>query len=236
MYKNLALEPSIVLHTRPFKETSLLVDLFTRNHGKISVIAKGAQRPKSKIGTIKTPSCLFFVSCTGRGELKTLTHCEIKEYFFPIAEAFNSVVYLNELLIKLLEKEDPHPEIFDHYLIVCGSLKSNKKEKLEKNLRSFELTLLKEIGYGLNLNFEGNSDIEIKEDTSYKFVPSVGFLPQTKSESNKNNFSGRDILNLSTGNFSSPDTLLASKQIMRQAIDFHLGNKTLKIREYLSQG
>ena len=225
-----------MLHTRPFKETSLLVDLFTRNHGKISVIAKGAQRPKSKIGTIKTPSCLFFVSCTGRGELKTLTHCEIKEYFFPIAEAFNSVVYLNELLIKLLEKEDPHPEIFDHYLIVCGSLKSNKKEKLEKNLRSFELTLLKEIGYGLNLNFEGNSDIEIKEDTSYKFVPAVGFLPQSNSESNKNNFSGRDILNLSTGNFSSPDTLLASKQIMRQAIDFHLGNKTLKIREYLSQG
>ena len=223
-----------MLHTRPFKETSLLVDLFTRNHGKISVIAKGAKRPKSKIGIIKTPSCLFFISCIGRGQLKTLTHCEIKEYFFPIAEAFNSVVYLNELLIKLLEKEDPHPEIFDHYLIVCGSLKSKNKEKLEKNLRSFELTLLKEIGYGLNLNFEGNSDIEIKEDTSYKFVPSVGFLPQTKSESNKNNFSGRDILNLSTGNFSSPDTLLASKQIMRQAIDFHLGNKTLKIREYLS--
>ena len=207
-----------------------------RNHGKISVIAKGAKRPKSKIGIIKTPSCLFFVSCTGRGELKILTHCEIKEYFFPIAEAFNSVVYLNELLIKLLEKEDAHPEIFDHYLIVCGSLKSKNKENLEKNLRSFELTLLKEIGYGLNLNFEGNSDIEIKEDTSYKFVPSVGFLPLTKSESNKHNFSGRDILNLSTGNFSSPDTLLASKQIMRQAIDFHLGNKTLKIREYLSQG
>lgn len=225
-----------MLHTRPFKETSLLVDLFTRNHGKISVIAKGAKRPKSKIGIIKTPSCLFFVSCTGRGELKILTHCEIKEYFFPIAEAFNSVVYLNELLIKLLEKEDAHPEIFDHYLIVCGSLKRKNKEKLEKNLRSFELTLLKEIGYGLNLNFEGNSDIEIKEDTCYKFVPSVGFLPLTKSESNKHNFSGRDILNLSTGNFSSPDTLLASKQIMRQAIDFHLGNKTLKIREYLSQG
>ena len=225
-----------MLHTRPFKETSLLVDLFTRNHGKISVIAKGAKRPKSKIGIIKTPSCLFFVSCTGRGELKTLTHCEIKEYFFPIAEAFNSVVYLNELLIKLLEKEDAHPEIFDHYLIVCSSLKRKNKEKLEKNLRSFELTLLKEIGYGLDLNFEGNSDIEIKEDTSYKFVPAVGFLPQSNSESNKNNFSGRDILNLSTGNFSSPDTLLASKQIMRLAIDFHLGNKTLKIREYLSQG
>ena len=122
-----------MLHTRPFKETSLLVDLFTRNHGKISVIAKGAKRPKSKIGIIKTPSCLFFVSCTGRGELKILTHCEIKEYFFPIAEAFNSVVYLNELLIKLLEKEDAHPEIFDHYLIVCSSLKRKNKEKLEKN-------------------------------------------------------------------------------------------------------
>ena len=89
-------------------------------------------------------------------------------------------------IVKLLEKEDPHPEIFDHYLIVCGSLKSKNKENLEKNLRSFELTLLKEIDYGLNLNFEGNSDIEIKEDTSYKFVPSVGFLPQTKSESNNN--------------------------------------------------
>ena len=223
-----------MLHTRPYKETSLIVNLFTRNHGRVSVIAKGAQRPKSKIGVIKTPSCLFSVSCSGKSELKNLTYCEIEEYFSPIAKAFNSVIYLNELLIKLLEKEDAHPEIFDHYLIVCGSLNNKNKENLEKNLRSFELTLLKEIGYGLNLKFEGNSDIEIKEDTNYKFDPLLGFLPENSSEHNKNNFSGRDILNLARGNFSSSDTLLASKQIMRQAIDYHLGNKTLKIREYLS--
>ena len=153
MFKTLTLEPAIVLHTRAYKETSLIVDIFTRNYGRISIIAKGVKRPKSKLGVIKTPSSLFLISCRGRSDLKTLTHCELNKYFDLSPKSFNSLVYLNELLVKLLEKEDSHPEIFDHYLKVCDCLSSLSGKALEVHLRAFELNLLKEIGYGLDLRF-----------------------------------------------------------------------------------
>ena len=121
--------------------------------------------------------CLFLISCRGKGDLKTLTHCEISTYFDPSSENFNSLIYLNELLIKLLEKEDPHPEIFDHYLKVCDFLKHLGKKDLGTHLRFFELNLLKEIGYGLDLKFEANSNNEIKEENRYAFNPIIGFQP-----------------------------------------------------------
>ena len=234
MFKTLTLEPAVVLHTRAYKETSLLVDTFTRNYGRISTIAKGAKRPKSKLGVIKTPSSIFLISCRGRSELKTLTHCELNKYFNLSPKSFNSLVYLNELLVKLLQKEDSHPEIFDHYLQVCDCLTNLNGKDLEIHLRLFELSLLKEIGYGLDLKFEANSSNEIKEERIYRFDPIIGFQSADDELNKKNYYTGKDIINFSKGDLSSPETLLASKQIMREAIDFHLGNKPLKIREYLS--
>ena len=183
---------------------------------------------------IKTPSSLFFISFRCRSELKTLTHCELNKYFDLSANRFNSLVYLNELLVKLLEKEDSHPEIFDHYLKVCNCLSSLSGKALEVHLRAFELNLLKEIGYGLDLRFEANSNNEIKEEKVYGFDPIIGFKPVDDDPNKKNYYTGKDIINFSKGDLSSPETLSASKQIMREAIDFHLGNKPLKIREYLS--
>jgi len=234
LFKTLTLEPAIVLHTRAFKETSLIVDAFTRNYGRISIIAKGAKRPKNKLGVIKTPSSLFLISCRGRSELKTLTHCELNKYFDLSPKSFSSLVYLNELLVKLLEKEDSHPEIFDHYLKVCDSLSEPGRGSLEVHLRTFELNLLKEIGYGLDLKFEANSNNEIKEEGLYGFDPIIGFQPVNDESNRKNHYTGKDIINFSKGDLSSPESLSASKQIMREAIDFHLGNKPLKIREYFS--
>lgn len=235
--KKITLEPSFVIHTRAFSETSLIADLFTRNHGKLSVIAKGARRPKSKLKVIQTPSSLFSVSCLGRNELKTLIDCEITEYFDPSPESYNCLVYLNELLSKLLEKEDAHEKIFDQYLNVCRFLKDADKNELEINLRMFEFTLLKEIGYGLDFINEASSRKKISELSTYKFDPTLGFLPLLESDvvTDKNHFSGKDILNFSKGNLENTDSRKASKQIMRQALDFHLGSKSLKIREYLSK-
>ena len=229
------LEPAFVLHLKKFKETSLIIDLFTRKKGKISVIAKGAQRPKSKLRVIKTPSSLFSISCIGKGELKTLTHCEIKEYFTTANKSYNCLVYLNELLVKFLEKEDPHIEVFDQYLEVCKSLYKSNEEDLEINLRFFELTLLREAGYGLNFS-EANTEKEIKNNYIYKFDPEVGFLMLGSQDSNhqKGYFKGEEIIKFSRGDLKKIETRKVSKQIMRQALDFHLGNKNVKIREYLS--
>ena len=93
---------------------------------------------------------------------------------------------------------------------------------------------MKEIGYGLDLKFEANSNNEIKEEKVYGFDPIIGFQPVDDESSKKNYYAGKDIINFSKGALSSPEPLSASKQIMREAIDFHLGNKPLKIREYLS--
>jgi len=234
--KKITLEPAFVIHIRAFKETSLMVELFTRSKGKISVIAKGARRPKSNLKAIKTPSSLFSVTCVGKSELKTLINCEIKEYFDPSSNSFNCLVYLNELLVKLLEKEDAHQEVFDQYINVCRSFRESCKTELEVNLRLFEFILLKEIGYGVDLKNEANSEKKINKDFLYTFDPFSGFLPYSESTFNNDEklYKGKDILNFSEGDLTNSDTRIAAKQIMRKAMDFHLGNKNIKIREYLS--
>ena len=236
MDRKITLEPSFVIHTRPFQETSLIADMFTRSYGMVSVLAKGARRPKSKLKIIQTPSSLFSISWIGKNELKTLIDCEIKQYFDSPPRSYNALVYLNELITKLLQKEDPHEEIFDQYLKVCNFLKEANKGELEVNLRMFELILLREIGYGLDLINEASSKKKINEDSTYRFDPTTGFLLLTESdqEAEKSLFKGRDILNFSRGNLENLNTRKASKQIMRQAIDFHLKTNSLKIREYLS--
>ena len=117
---------------------------------------------------------------------------------------------------------------------MCDCLSNLSGKELEIHLRAFELNLLKQIGYGLDLKFEANSNNEIKEEGVYGFDPIIGFQPVNDGSNKKNCYSGKDIINFCKGDLSSPETLLASKLIMREAIDFHLGNKPLKIREYLS--
>ncbi|MDP6181912.1 MAG: DNA repair protein RecO, partial [SAR86 cluster bacterium] len=164
MVKRVNLEPAFVLHTRAFKETSLLVDLFTKNLGRINVVANGARKPKSPLRSVLTPTSLFAVSFSGKTELKNLNACELlNHYSLSMPVSFNSIVYVNELLIKATEKEDPHEEIFNQYQLLYEGL-SEKKERIEIEvlLRSFELVLLQELGYGIDLSFESISGNQIK--------------------------------------------------------------------------
>ena len=238
LVKRVNLEPAFVLHTRAFKETSLLVDLFTKNLGRINVVAKGARKPKSPLRSVLTPASLFAVSFSGKTELKNLNACELlNHYSLSMPVSFNSIVYVNELLIKATEKEDPHEEIFNQYQLLCEGL-SNKKESIEIEvlLRSFELVLLQELGYGIDLSFESISGNQIKPKDKYIFDPSLGFTKlQTDSIKSNGVFLGKDILNFSNGDLSEKDSRMASKQIMRLALDHHLGNKSLNIRKYLSK-
>jgi len=236
MLKTVTLEPAFVIHTQSFRESSVIAVLFTRHYGKISVIAKGAQRPKSKFKFIKTPATLFSISSRGKTDLQTLIHCEITEYFDPSPNSYNFLVYLNELLTKMLEREDAHIEVFDQYLSICRSLNNSDKREIEANIRLFEVILLREAGYGLDFKSEAHSKESIKEDSTYKFDPMSGFLrlKEQIDSGHGNRFEGKDIINFSRGDLSSSSTRKASKEIMRRALDFHLGPKKIKIREYLS--
>ena len=238
LVKRVNLEPAFVLHTRSFKETSLLVDLFTKNLGRINLVANGARKPKSSLRSILTPTSLFAVSFSGKTELKNLNACELlNHYSISMSVALNSIVYVNELLIKATEKEDPHEEIFNQYQLLCEGLagKTDKVE-IEVLLRTFELVLLQELGYGIDLSFESISGNRIKPNNNYMFDPSLGFTKlQTDSIKANGVFLGKDILNFSSGDLTEQDSRLASKKIMRLALDYHLGNKSINIRKYLSK-
>jgi DNA repair protein RecO (recombination protein O) len=231
------LEPAFILHTRSFKETSLIVDAFTENFGKISFVAKGAKRPKSSLRVIQTPSSVFSISFTGRSDLKNLTHCEIIDHFRLSSKvALSCIIYLNELLTKTLEKEDPHPEIFNQLKLLYYNLSQDQdQEAIELQLRSFELILLQELGYGIDLESEALTGKPIDADSFYNFDPTLGFtnLGADADKPMTNSFSGQDILNFAKGNLVNASSRNASKRIMRRALDFHLGNKTLNIRKYL---
>jgi len=227
--RKILLEPALVLHRRPFKETSLIIDFFTKSKGIISAVAKGAKRPKSPLRLLQTPGALLSVSLSGKGSLMNVSHCEITRLFNLKNSSLSSLVYLNELLMKFLEKEDPHEEIFDQYLSVCELLGSNSSENIERKLREFELILLREIGYGINLEFESLTNEPIEEEKSYSFSPSSGF----KETNSTKGIKGLDIINFSKGNFENISTRRSAKKIMREAIDFHLGNKNLNLRQFL---
>ncbi len=232
------LEPAFVLHTRAFKETSLIVDLFTKNLGRINVVAKGARRPKSPLKSVLTPSCLFAVSFSGKSELKNLNACELlNHYSLSRPASFNSIIYVNELLIKATEKEDPHKRVFNQYQLFYEGLTVSKKGvEIEVLLRSFELLLLEELGYGIDLEFETISGDKIRPEISYEFDPSLGFTKlQNDLIKSKEVFLGKDILNFASGDLTEPSSRFTSKKIMRLALDYHLGNKSINIRKYLSK-
>ncbi len=231
------LEPAFVLHSRPYQETSLIIDFFTKSYGRLNAIAKGAKRPKSPLRSVLTPACKLAVSMTGKSELKNLSSVEIVDHFhLSDGISLNSIIYINELISKATEKEDPHENIFLEYEILLRNLNASKgSEQLEKHLRNFELNLLQEMGYGIDLTREAESNIRIDSDKRYRFDPDKGFSSINENDLTQISFLGQDILDFSQGQFEKKATRDASKIIMRLALDYHLGNKTLNIRKYLTK-
>ena len=234
---NVSLEPAFVLHTRPYQETSILVDLFTRSYGRLNAIAKGAKRPKSPLRSVLTPASKLSVSLSGKSELKTLSSVEIIDHFqLNNGVSFNSIIYVNELIIKATEKEDPHAVIFDDYEILLKKLSHQSDQvDMEQNLRNFELNLLQEMGYGIDLSRDAGTNKKIEKDCIYRFYPDKGFTIDKDKVASQKSLTGLDIINFREGNFDKKETRDASKTIMRMALDFHLGSKTLNIRKYLTK-
>ena len=233
----ISLEPAFVLHTRPYQETSLIVDFFTRSYGRINAVAKGAKRPKSPLRSVLTPFSKLSISLAGKSDLKTLSSAEILDHY-PISSGnfLNSLVYINELITKATEKDDPHLTIFDKYHFFLESIsKKDHDEDLEMLLRDFEMTLLQEMGYGIDLIRDAETNENIQEETSYRFDPNKGFTMIHAGNQSKISFLGRDIIDFCEGRFEKQAVRNSSKTIMRIALDYHLGNKSLNIRKYLTK-
>ena len=214
-----------LLHQRPHGETSLIVDVFTKKNGKMSIIAKGAKKPKSKFFGYLTPFTKLKITYTGRSELKTLTNIdrEFSESTNSLSKTSYSLLYINELLIRLLPKDAVHEDLF--LLYENFLLKIHSGENIELTLRSFELDMLEMLGYGLDFENEIDKNQSIDINKNYSFIPERGFR-----ESKNSNFSGKDIINIRMRNLSEVSKKHV-KHITEESIHFCLDGKNLSSRE-----
>ena len=214
-----------LLHQRPHGETSLIVDVFTKKNGKMSIIAKGAKKPKSKFFGYLTPFTKLKITYTGRSELKTLTNIDrdFSESTNSLSKTSYSLLYINELLIRLLPKDAVHEDLFKLYESFLVKIHSG--ENIELTLRSFELDMLEMLGYGLDFENEIDKNQSIDVNKNYSFIPERGFR-----ESKNSNFSGKDIINIRMRNLSEVSKKNL-KQITQESIHFCLDGKSLSSRE-----
>jgi DNA repair protein RecO (recombination protein O) len=213
------------LHQRSYGETSIIADVFTQKSGKISFIAKGAKKPKSKFFGYLVPFQKLKITCSGRSELKTLTSIDrdLASNSNTFSKVSYSLLYINELLMKLLPKDAKHEELFvlyDEFL-----KKINKNNNLEISLRHFELDLLDMLGYGFDYDSEIDSNDPIEAELSYVFVSERGFR-----KSNNSSLKGQDIMSIKKRKLEDVP-LKYLKEITTKAIGICLEGKDLASRK-----
>jgi DNA repair protein RecO (recombination protein O) len=221
-----------VLHSRHYRDTSALLEVLTPEHGRLSLVARGARRSvRGRSGAaILQPFIPLLLSFSGRSELKTLTASEVAgEVQVLRGDRLFSGLYLNELLLRLLHRNDAHPGLFVAYGEAVAALAS--RESMDDILRRFEFNLLEELGYGFDLRVDGHSGEDVSESRWYHYQQEFGLVQQhAATDPDQPVFAGGDLLAIAAGEHSD-STRLAAKRLLRQALAGHLGAKPLKSRE-----
>lgn len=228
-------ESGFVLHVTPYRETSLLVDLFTRHQGRVRCVAKGFRKPNKRgISRALFPYTEHQFSWQGRGDLKTLTAADAlgAPVFLQQETAFTGL-YINELLYRLLHEHDPHEYLYQQYRQFLEQLAGSGTDELM--LRRLEMLLLDELGYGLVLD----ADIQgqaIAPDRQYQYIPEQGLVELINQQNSTGApLNGADLVSMVNGDFSQRAVMQAAKQLTRRVIDFYLGGKQLHSRELYRQ-
>jgi DNA repair protein RecO (recombination protein O) len=224
-------QPGFVLHSYPYKETSLIIDVFSRDHGRVALVAKGAKRPHSKLrGALQTFQPLS-LSWSGKSEVRTLTDAEWVGGLLPLEKsALLCGFYLNELLVKLLAREDAHPALFDHYVATLNKLAHGENAPIV--LRQFERVLLRQTGVAGNWSHCVVSGKTVQADGIYVVDPEQGTRPERISD-RAPKVSGKTLLDMEREDYSDPTTQLQSKFLMRYLLAHHLGGAQLNTRQIL---
>lgn len=221
--------PAWLLHATPYRETSLVVDLFTREHGRIAAVAKGAKRPRSSLRAVLLQFQPLRVSWTGRRELRTLTGAEWSGGApAPQGDALLCAFYLNELLMRLLAREDPHPGLFDAYAEAIEQLGTPNPR--DETLRRFEWALLREIGYAPDLEHDA-ANRPIDPEQHYSWRPGEGFVAGDVGVDVA--VSGGVLLDLAAGRAAPPASRQQAKYLTRAILAHHLDGAPLSTRQIL---
>lgn len=226
----ISLQPAFVLHHRPYRESSLLLDLLTLEHGRISAIARGVRAARSRTRALLQPFVPLLVSLQGKSELVTLSGVETQKASLLLkGSALLSAFYLNELLMRVLHKHDSHPQLYTIYHETLIELQSNQFQ--QKTLRIFEKKLLEELGYGLQLQYDIPDKQPIIADKNYRFIPEQGFVEHQADAIQSGIFSGKSLLALANEELHDTDCLRDAKRLMRMALAPLLGYQQLHSRK-----
>lgn len=224
-----------ILHTRAYGETSQLVDLLSGETGRLRVVARSSRKPRrSGAGPLQAFVPLL-ASWRGRGDLKTLTNYEPVSHTPPLqGDALYIGLYVNELLCRLLPDFIPLPELFFQYQSLLELLGQN--EDMEPALRTFEMLLLDEMGYGLNLQTDVSGSEPIRADRHYRYCPGEGFLALEAVVGKRTDiYTGVQLQAIADHRFDQAEIRQCAKRLLRGILAEHLGNRPLHSRELFKQ-
>ncbi len=224
-------QPAFVLHTYPYRETSLIVEVFSRDLGRVALVARGARRPKSAVRGLLLSFQPLSLSWFGKSELRTLHSAEWQGGQPQLkGMALICGFYLNELLLKLLHRDDPHEQLFDHYQEALRLLSVSHDHAAI--LRRFEKRMLQELGYALTLDREAETGAPVEAGERYVYVIERGPLRHSAAQIGVE-LRGKTLLDLHADDYSDPVTLQQGKALMRTLLNHLLGDQPLHTRQLL---
>lgn len=229
-------QQAYVLHTRPYRETSLLVEVFSRDYGRVALLARGARRPRSALRGLLMGFQPLELSWSGKGEVLNLIRAEWQGgqpllMGLPLFCGY----YLNELLLRLLPREDPHPFLFERYAQILLHLgQSPRHQVAEADLRCFERALLGDLGYGLQLDRDWQG-AAIDPAAAYRYEMERGPVGLAAGEAGGWIISGQTLLDMTRDDYSRPVSRSEAKQLMRRLLAYYLDGVELESRKLFKE-
>ena len=224
-------QPAFILHHRPFRDTSQILDVLSRDHGKLALVARGSRAARSRLRGVLRPFMPLAMSWVQRSDLGTLTGAEMHGAPLRLSgDALLSGFYVNELLLHFLHRHDPQPEIFGIYERAIQALAL--AGDLAPCLRRFEVELLRQLGYAINLDHEAGSHEPLQKEQHYEYRFEQGPVRVSRSDGPLV-FNGRQLIAIAEQRFDEPDVLRAANRLLREVVGFHLDGKELQSRKVL---
>lgn len=224
-------QPAYILHHRPFRDSSQILDVVTRDHGKLALVARGSRGSKSRLAGVLRPFLPLRVSWVAKSDLGTLTGAEAAGAPSGLrGDALLSAYYVNELMLHFLHRHDPQPEIYELYAQAVQSLCG--ASDVAACLRHFEIEFLSLLGYAVTFDREAGSGLDVDPDGNYDYRVEEGPVRVERSQGPLV-FRGATLLAIGAGEFDNPEVLRAANRLLRDVIAFHLGGKELQSRKVL---
>jgi DNA repair protein RecO (recombination protein O) len=225
-------EPVFILHSYPFRETSLLLEVFSRNHGRLPLVARGARRPRSQLRGLLMNFQPLRLAWFGKGEVRTLHAAEWQGGQPQLqGTALLCGFYLNELLLNLMARDDAHESLFDYYQQTLQQLAHEPDHAA--TLRCFEKHLLQELGYAVQLDREADSGKSIVPAAEYRYVIEHGVLPESADAPEGLTVRGKTLQDMAADDYRDPVSARQGKQLMRMLLNHYLAGKVLHTRELI---